>query len=263
MADSPDKDQDPWLSKWEDETVHEWDEKISDMEDRVQTEMELNSQSLWQRFQNSATAISHLYKDQPNSVALWVPFQNSASCVTILYKDGLDIAKRALELGIQYGQQRRTKDLLTWAKKRRRNIRREDLLGHLCGRSVPPRHSLHHHRPTSTLTRSNSLRLDRTSPRLSNHPSMIEEHKDMESDLQPFRDALALQGLNGAMSNVSVSYQAQGISGPECPPPGHMTSTEDYHRFVELSRNCDTRKRTTSSTDVIMDSPTRKKSRLL
>lgn len=263
MGDNIEKDQDrfsneSWLSNWEEETIHDW-ESESNMDERVQMETESYSQKLWQSFQNSATAIAQLYRDQSNNcVSLWVPFQNSASCVTLMYKDSLDIAKKALEIGIQCGQHRRNRDLLTWAKKRRRNIRKEDLIAHLCGRNPPVRHHHHHHhhshRPSATLTRANS-RISLTPPQ------PVED--DSEPDLQPFRDALALQGLNGAMSNVSVDYPAATNDGDHTSGT-HLNASDEFHCFLmdQISRRCGNRKRT-SQNDVIMDSPTRKRSRLL
>ena len=98
--------------------------------------------------------------------------------------------KRGMELGKQIGHQRRTKDILSWLKKKRRHIRREELIAYLCGKSPPPRP-----RPTATLSRATCHQArgsDRSSPRLL---STTEPRDDpsAEPDLRPFRDALALQ----------------------------------------------------------------------
>ena len=53
--------------------------------------------------------------------------------------DGSDGLKLSLEYGYQAGYQRRNKDMLAWAKKKRKNIRREDLISFLCGRTSPKR----------------------------------------------------------------------------------------------------------------------------
>lgn len=58
--------------------------------------------------------------------------------------DSSDAIRRISELGIQCGYQRRNKEILSWARKKRRHIRREDLLAYLAGKSPPPRP--HHHR---------------------------------------------------------------------------------------------------------------------
>ena len=127
-------------------------------------------------------------------------------CVT----DSVDAMKRGMELGKQLGHQRRTKDILGWLKKKRRHIRREELIAYLCGKSPPPRP-----RPTATLSRAAACHhpgalhrggpgTDRSSPRLHSHSPGTEPCDDpsavvgagapgTEPDLRPFRDALALQ----------------------------------------------------------------------
>jgi len=52
---------DGWLSSWEKKCLDEW-EKESVFEDRLQVENEKSSQKIWQSFQNSATAVSRLFK---------------------------------------------------------------------------------------------------------------------------------------------------------------------------------------------------------
>jgi len=49
------------LSPWEKKCLDEW-EKESILEDRLQAENERSSQKMWQSFQNSATAVSRLFK---------------------------------------------------------------------------------------------------------------------------------------------------------------------------------------------------------
>uniref|UniRef100_A0AAZ3R5A3 Uncharacterized protein n=1 Tax=Oncorhynchus tshawytscha TaxID=74940 RepID=A0AAZ3R5A3_ONCTS len=74
---------------------------------------------------------------QQQGLSLWVPFQNAATAVTNLYKESLESHQRSYELGVQRAYQRRNKDMLAWVKKRRRNIRREDLISFLCGKAPP------------------------------------------------------------------------------------------------------------------------------
>ena len=97
--------------------------------------------------------------------------------------------RRSYDVGSQSGYARRTRDILSWAKKRRHHIRREDLVAFLCGKAPPVRH-----RGPTPLGRSASrVSVDRPSPRL---PAAAESMEgDTEPDLGPFRDALALQGM--------------------------------------------------------------------
>ncbi|MGH0158589.1 UNVERIFIED_CONTAM: hypothetical protein FKN15_000313 [Acipenser sinensis] len=106
---------------------------------------------------------------------LWHLFQNSATAVAQLYKESVDAHHRSYDLGIQIGYQRRNKDVLAWVKKRRRTIRREDLISFLCGKAPPPRTS-------------------RAPPRLTVVSPSTETSSSVETDLQPFREAIALHG---------------------------------------------------------------------
>ncbi|KAI0241179.1 hypothetical protein LSAT2_000099 [Lamellibrachia satsuma] len=255
-ADSdPDHFGDGWMRKWEEQCRQDWEDE-SNMEDIIQRENEREAQRLWMSFQNCATAIAQLYKDgsNQNAVSVWIPFQNAASSVSLMYRDSLDTMRRSYDMGSQSGYLRRTRDILSWAKKRRHHIRREDLVAFLCGKAPPARH-----RGASSLGRSASrVSVDRSSPRL---PPATEPMEDQaEPDLQPFRDALALQGLSGAMSNVSVRHNSSASGGVDY----EQSNVNELHCFImdEMSRRSEPRKRTSSNGDVIMDSPSRKRSRL-
>lgn len=61
------------------------------------------------------------------------------------FTESTDALRRSGDIGIQCGYQRRNKELLSWARKKRRNIRREDLISYLAGKPLPPKpHSTHH-----------------------------------------------------------------------------------------------------------------------
>ena len=96
---------------------------------------------------------------------------------------------------------------MAWVKKRRCNIRREDLIAFLSGKSsVPVRHQRHHHHGLHRTASSpigkaatGRLMLERGgAPRvplsLGEQDGDIGGSDHQEPDLQPFRDALALQG---------------------------------------------------------------------
>lgn len=246
-----------WFSKWERQCLAE-----ADQEEQTDEEMESSQQKLWHLFQNSATTVAQLYKDrvcQQQGLSLWIPFQNAATAVTNLYKESIDVHKRSYEVGIQIGYQRRNKDVLAWVKKRRRTIRREDLISFLCGKIPPPRNS-------------------RASPKLTvvspNRAASSETSSSVETDLQPFREAIALHGLSGAMASISVRSSTPGS-------PTHVSSSSnsgrrrnglhdvDLNTFIseEMALHLDngsTRKRTSAQcSDVITDSPTHKRNRLI
>ncbi|KAJ8318149.1 hypothetical protein KUTeg_003240 [Tegillarca granosa] len=259
-----------WFNSFEEECLLELDQEPN-MEETLQAQREYLYQKLWLQFQNSATAIAQLYKDKHQGLSLWIPFQNAASAVTSLYKDNVECMRMFSENGVQCGRHHRTKDIVAWARKKRRHIRREDLLAFLCNKNPPQRTHRHHHSGPNRHSQGSRLNLERShSPRiLSAGAEGSLEPSSAEPDLQAFREAIALQGLNGAMSNVSVGYNRSHAT----PTPqqigsiqrgGGGSNMEELNRFIidEFSRNYDnsTRKRT-SSPDVLMDSPSRKRGR--
>lgn len=218
------------------------------LDERLKEEKKVASEKLWYQFQNSASAVTALYKERERSqdgqVPLWLVFQNAATNVTKLYKDSIECHRRSLELGIKIGQQRKTRDIAAWAKKRRRFIHREDLLAFLCGNSPPSRQrGVQHPRSSS----------DRSSPRTYAGTSPPREQcgVDTGDELQPFRDALALHGLNGAMANVGVS---------QSPPHSRRRVSNSLQDLEDiLTSSQEARKRNTIET--LPDSPSPKRSR--
>ena len=95
--------------------------------------------------------------------------------------ESVEAHQRSYDLGIQIGYQRRNKDVLAWVKKRRRTIRREDLISFLCGKAPPPR------------TSKAPPKLTVMSP---NRAPSTETSSSVETDLQPFREAIALHGMS-------------------------------------------------------------------
>ncbi|XP_032896327.1 UPF0472 protein C16orf72 homolog isoform X1 [Amblyraja radiata] len=252
-----------WFSKWERQCLAESEQQQQAEADRASLEQEQSQQKLWHLFQNSATAVAQLYKDrvcQQQGLSLWVPFQNAASAVTNVYKESIEAQRRSYDLGIQIGYQRRNKDVLAWVKKRRRTIRREDLISFLCGKAPPPRNTRAPPRLTVV-----------TSP---TRAPTTETSSSVETDLQPFREAIALHGLSGAMASISVRSSTPGS-------PTHVSGSSnssrrrnglhdvDLNTFIseEMALHLDnggTRKRSSAQcTDVITDSPTHKRNRML
>ncbi|XP_041133710.1 UPF0472 protein C16orf72 homolog isoform X2 [Polyodon spathula] len=214
-----------WFSKWERQCLAE-----AEQEEPSEEEAEGSQQKLWHLFQNSATAVAQLYKES------------------------VDAHQRSYDLGIQIGYQRRNKDVLAWVKKRRRTIRREDLISFLCGKAPPPRTS-------------------RAPPRLTVVSPSTETSSSVETDLQPFREAIALHGLSGAMASISVRSSTPGspthVSGASNPSRRRNGLHDvDLNTFIseEMALHLDnggTRKRTSAQCDVITDSPTHKRNRMI
>ncbi|XP_006881961.1 PREDICTED: UPF0472 protein C16orf72-like [Elephantulus edwardii] len=177
-------------------------------------------QRLWHLFQLSATAVAQLYKEagcQQPGLSLWDPFQNAAVAVTSLYKESGSAHQRSFELGIQLGCQRRRQDVLEWAQKGRSIIRREDLISFLCGKGSSA--------PAPTPPRA---------PARSPSKPPAEAGSAVDVDLQPFHEAIALHGLDGAMAAVSVRSPPHGGLGPA---PGRLSSGADHNDHDYHVRN--------------------------
>jgi len=95
--------------------------------------------------------------------------------------------RRSFELGVQVGIYRHTRDLLKWSKKRRRRIARDELLGHLCGKSVPTSRL----RPSQSQFAKTPVKSSSTSTINGRFASV----DPVEPDLQLFHDALAVHGI--------------------------------------------------------------------
>ncbi|XP_009881205.1 PREDICTED: UPF0472 protein C16orf72 homolog [Charadrius vociferus] len=183
----------------------------------------------------------------------------SLDVITKLVGQSVDAHQRSFDVGIQIGYQRRNKDVLAWVKKRRRTIRREDLISFLCGKVPPPRNS-------------------RAPPRLTvvspSRATSTETNSSVETDLQPFREAIALHGLSGAMASISVRSSTPGSpthvsSGSNASRRRNGLHDVDLNTFIseEMALHLDnggTRKRTSAQCgDVITDSPTHKRNRMI
>lgn len=185
-SDIPDHPPVNRFSSWEEQLLIEADNEAS-YEVQSNNYQRTIEPRLWFMFQSTATAIAQLHREgHQDEDGGWEPFQHAAFAVTKLYREFSDALKTTRELATQCGHQRRNKEFLAWTRKRKRNIRREDVLNFICGRSP--------HR-TTTLTRSS-----KQSP----HP----HHPPHEHDLQQFHEAVSLQGLSGAMAGISVCSQS-------------------------------------------------------
>ncbi|GBM82031.1 UPF0472 protein C16orf72 [Araneus ventricosus] len=239
-----------FLSFWEQQCIDET-EKTPDIDVELQNAKDLAVQKLWVLFQDAATGITQLYKDRQTGVSLWVPFQTAASNVTNLYKECIESHKSVYDLGSQSATHKRNKELLSWAKKRQRHIRREDLIAYITGRT-PPANRPFCPRPRLVLDgMHNSSHLSH-SHRFSNSEAAMADNFDM------FREALAFSAANIRQHNPSSPTSLSRVRARHC--NSTSTSHNELSAFIteELSRH--SRKRS-PSLDVIMDSPTHKRSR--
>ncbi|XP_046814695.1 UPF0472 protein C16orf72 homolog isoform X2 [Vespa crabro] len=159
---------DLWYSNWEQQCV-----------EALEAEPE---------YENQLHNVKEIYSQQ-----MWTSFQTTASAIAQLYKDSVDSMRRCSELGIETGKQKRSKEIMNWARKKRRMIRREDLLAYLAGKPPPPRPHSHRSSPKPRMMVCGS------SPSQSPTQSMVVSQTstpgiDLDPELHTFREAIALSG---------------------------------------------------------------------
>ncbi|XP_051170757.1 telomere attrition and p53 response 1 protein [Leptopilina boulardi] len=182
---------DLWYSNWEQQCV-EAIEAEPDYENQLHNQKEFYAQQIWSGFHSTATAIAQLYKDRSQGASLWLPFQTAAGTVTSLYKESVEGMKKCCELGTESGKQKRSKEIMNWARKKRRMIRREDLLAYLAGKPPPSRPHSHRSSPKPRMMVCGS-------PPQSPTASMVvtptpTPGSDVDPELHTFREAIALSG---------------------------------------------------------------------
>ncbi|KAG5309070.1 UPF0472 protein C16orf72 like protein [Trachymyrmex septentrionalis] len=187
--DEPLMDSFNWYSNWEQQCVEAL-ESEPDYENQLHNEKELYSQQMWTKFQTTASAIAQLYKDRTLGVSLWVPFQTAAGTVTSLYKDSVDCMRRCSDLGVEMGKQKRCKEIMNWARKKRRMIRREDLLAYLAGKPPPPRSHPHRSSPKPRMMVCGSPSSQSQTPSMMIAPAPT-TGTDPDPELHTFREALS------------------------------------------------------------------------
>ncbi|CAG2103826.1 unnamed protein product [Medioppia subpectinata] len=271
-------------TNWEMECINRL-ETSPDLDQQIDIEKGGNEHKLWVSFQTAACSIAQLYQGREQHVSVWMPFQNAASAVTTLYKECIESQKRFSDFGFQCGQQKRNKELLAWLKKRKRMIRREELIAFLSGATNQSQygHPFHHHfhhshhrswnSPKPRLSMSDStgrsaftrLSLNDGLTDGNSNPNTDTSNND-ETDLETFREAL--EGLKGSASSTQSSDRnsyRQNSSRPIIRVSNNSNnSMEELNAFIseEYNRHVESRKRgLESSSDVIMDSPTHKRSK--
>jgi len=247
-------------------------EALPDGENEFEIEKCNYDRKLWNYFQNCALAVAQLYRDNVNMQHnLWNSFQQASTNLACLYKECSEFQKKMYDVNHQNGYHKRTKELLTWAKKKKSNIRREDLLAFLSGRPTNHVHSsFYHHRLSRSRANRNSDDLSRfhnpsspnsrTSSRLLFNDSISESNNlvanqlnnshDDETNLETFREAIStVPGFRNPPNLINNNSRRSPRSNIE-----DLSDffNQEYHRHVE------SRKRT-ASMDVSMDSPTHNK----
>ena len=137
-----------------------------DSEKLYNEHVEAAHRKMWLHFQAAASSLTQLYRDRDstsdrhspqnrhrdvggpttgqgrsNQDSMWVPFQTAAGNLTQLYRESLDnVLRSGGSLARKSGYQRARKELLAWARSKRRCIPRDELLAILASMnmSAPP-----------------------------------------------------------------------------------------------------------------------------
>lgn len=131
------------ISSFEKDCIKKLDEQ-PDFEEELSSGKDDASHRLWHSFQDSATAVSKFYlafTDQTRTVPeplYGAMFHEAASSITKLYSEAGDVCSRGIDLGIDYGSQKRTREFLNWLKKKKKYIRRDELISFLTGEPIHP-----------------------------------------------------------------------------------------------------------------------------
>jgi len=206
---------------------------------------------LWTLFQQTASALTQLYRDQGAGRGeapgvggaasrgagvgvgvAWMPFQTAAGSLTMLYKDSLEEYKLAGEVNRKLGYHRARKDLTTWARGKRRFIRRDELLSFLSSSSPG-------------VAVGNALETDfETSLSLANRGVAPTQETMMRS-----------------MAHAQINPQQQQMGGAQMQPLLAVQEMFELSR-LDVAQNRYKRPPPSPSHDENMDSPSHKKSRL-
>lgn len=236
---------------WEQQTLMEMQER-GDLEAVYLDNTADTEQKLFGLFQGAAQCLAVLYKVAADSrnPALWPAFQAAAGAFTSHHKACVDYLRNCREMALEAGAQRRTKEILACVR-RRRTLRREEILACLAGKSPPPKAHIHYRgSPRSRL----NLQEQRPRPRLPPSP-LHPPPPQQEQDLSTFREALGIAG-----SPTTLHRRRPPSSGA-----GHHHPDLQSFLVAEFSRN---NKRPAPSPsppngghDVTMDSPQHKRFR--
>lgn len=149
-----------------------------------------------------------------------------------------------MDLGFQSGYQKRSKDVLSWAKKKKRIILREELLSYLAGRSPPRRNHEARHTSSTTLG-SNSMVL----------PSGMDSDI-LDTDAQYCGTPLDTFTVRPELNTAAYLSAGGGLNSYHSPRRRSHSDTNFGDTEVREGR-----KRSACSTDIVMESPSHKRNR--
>ena len=168
--------------------------------------------------------------------------------------------RKAMELGIQWGQRKRTKEILAWARRRRRNVlRRDDLVGFITKGAKPtsparPPVAAESHASSIPAPPVFSLPEEESVP----VPSTIDGTDSLPIDF----DFSGGTGSAAAGQSGSIPVPAFSFGSRRPPATSALPMRENLSRDSAFARALATGRKRLGCNDVIMESPSPKRGRL-
>jgi len=144
--------------------------------------VEAAHRKMWMHFQAAASSLTQLYRDRdsgndrhshstrPRNVggatvpdrssqdSVWVPFQTAAGNLTQLYRESLDnVLRSGGSLARKSGYQRARKELLAWARSKRRCIPRDELMAVIASMNMSASSDISSSHQSTQLSQNNSV----------------------------------------------------------------------------------------------------------
>nr|CAH7743037.1 unnamed protein product [Callosobruchus chinensis] len=219
-----------WLNSWEQQCSDAMEEQPN-YEQSLISECSNSHSKIWSSFQESASAVAQLYRDKymadPGSI--WLQFQTAAGTITSLYRESCEGLKRTNELAKQSGYQKRNSELFNWAKRKRRLIRREDLLAYLAGKHPPPPPRQSHHHPHHRLSPRPRTHSPPASAVDHHHHHLAHHHQNTPADLLEFSQALVASPLCAFIAGEMARHGSKRPASPALHDV-HMDSSPQGHQ---------------------------------
>jgi len=182
--------------------------------------------------------------------SLWAPFQNAAGNLTTLYRESWDgLLRPSVQIAKKSGYQRARKELASWARSRRRCIRREELLAVLA--SMNSQHASSPHGLDSTLQRSHQPLLgveellqaasvnETSAAAAGNHQSAASANAALAASNIVSPEQVVLRSLKRPLPSPPVSANSGGGGNAHqvrtTPPPVHAHQQQQHSSLSDVN----------------------------
>lgn len=248
--------------------------------------VEAAHRKMWLHFQAAASSLTQLYRDRDSTIdrngpqnrhrnlggneqersnqdSMWVPFQTAAGNLTQLYRESLDnVLRSGGSLARKSGYQRARKELLAWARSKRRCIPRDELLAVLASMNMSSssdmsslqstqltQNAVSQNQPllgvedllqAATVNENSSHHSYHSIPSLNGATSTAGSNAQLSAGSIGNTGSGAVTSLCGHNSNISTGFSRQGVKRPlppPSPPPIFNYSQNDHSHDQRQSQD--------------------------